>query len=462
MKTHKRTHTGERPYTCSQINCQRSFTTPHSLKSHLKTHRKLTDSGQFPVQETQNPTHDIINEDSLSSYAIIPINPTTDQVDNTNTAYISNIKTEGTTILTLNDLTFNLSPTGSILQIETAFSSSDRKIIDDNFSKEEHFEMDDGSKNTANDGLLSSKPENAFGKDESTLAPLNLEQKIVRDGIQSTIAELSDVNDDTASSCNMFTIKDLINTDHNVDDMLEKPSSQSQLFDTNLESLAFPDEANTLLLNNMSEQSAALELAIASEEEIPSPWIDVMALAAEPALRTESWSEMNAFPTAVHSLVDLVGPEPSPLQIERQVEGSTIQTTTEPNPIPQEVITNYKTKERNILQEITADADICKCTDCKCDQSRNCQNCTPEPTRCDKTTSQLNIVNEIVSCLQNQRTTDIAANCGSCCVVICFKTLEQLQRVFKENCCSQEPQSGSCCRDKTKFQDIYHDEESCK
>nr|CAD7428193.1 unnamed protein product [Timema monikensis] len=41
LKTHNRTHTGERLYSCAFSDCAASFTTSHSLKAHsMKVHNK--------------------------------------------------------------------------------------------------------------------------------------------------------------------------------------------------------------------------------------------------------------------------------------------------------------------------------------------------------------------------------------------------------------------------------------
>lgn len=248
-------------------------------------------------------------------------------------------------------------------------------------------------------------------RDQQQLDGLNLQQEIMQNGLQNTIAQISEsknfpnnpkrykiVADEfsdqiTAIGCEnqtFYTNNSIIDDDklfNNTEEIIG--NVKSNCFDNSNSLDCINLENNSNRTDNHDYQirsnSEAVELAIASEEEIPSPWIDVMALASAPSLRTESWSEFNAFPTAVHSLVDLAGPEPYPLELgsdfHSNVNLTTIVDAEDGLKVVRSVaeedacLSTINKSDRNILHEITADADICKCVDCKCDSVQNCQNC---------------------------------------------------------------------------------------
>lgn len=286
---------------------------------------------------------------------------------------------------------------------------------------------------------------------------LSLQEKIMQNGLQNTIVEMTQ-NSSSSSFLENTTL-----------------SQEQEVFE-NLSFIHQEEESN----NPINEQEA-VELAIASEEEIPSPWIDVMTMTAEPALRTEeSWPELNAFPTAVHSLVDLVGPEPYPLELETErnvnqtlmdnvnivineapseqiilnstsVCNSTNQSNISMETFPIKELTNHR---RNILEKITADADICHCENCDCSETKNCHNClstslasTTLSSSSSLSSSVENFDNpsELLPNLVGKCPSDQTKNCdSSCAVVICVKTLQQLQTVLN-TCCKVTSNCAVAC-----------------
>ncbi|XP_015178884.1 PREDICTED: uncharacterized protein LOC107067682 isoform X2 [Polistes dominula] len=548
LKTHKRTHTGERPYTCTYKNCKRSFTTPHSLKSHIKTHNKIVNNEDVSQQDTiddsienqrdksqivkdiRNET-DCVNDATVSSFDISL--PADDAQEHKSIAYIAtsdnNEHISETSILNiLNDnsinkeleynidneiincpnetITVNLLSTNNILnsfdsQTICNFDNEDYKKfhhVDDSNMESKITDMIKAQNEIYEPEVLPCSLSNLHSdiSDHKSPNPLNLEQKIIQDGLQSTIVEISEgthfnskplvrENDFTNNLMNE-TLKNknnnattLYNNETSQDRNILNSSDPVQLFNEELENLSFihgaklqteslevmtHSLASNALINGPSE---AVELAIASEEEIPSAWVDVTALATAPVLKTESWSELNAFPTAVHSLVDLVGPDPYPLEIENQfhntqnlerVNAVSIDTAIS-NPIETKSKENendvhkvdylrYK-KHRNVLQEIAADADICKCIDCKCNHLQNCQDCTNNSTLSDITKKDILLKNVNNECLQIEcACNSISGNGESCCVVVCLQTLQQLQKIFNTNCC-RDVNADICYKEKS-------------
>lgn len=311
---------------------------------------------------------------------------------------------------------------------------------------------------------------------------LDLNEKIIQDGLQKMMGQCAQPEQQLGDT--------FVGSDNSVSpNFFNDTSISSDLFA--LSDKVVPIESEKISNDNSGSigQLEAVELAIASEEELPSPWIDVMALATSPSLRTQSWDELNAFPTAVHSLVDLAGPEPYPLELEQETRSAetlakldtvdarssgccstgnkskanveivpTNRLETLKSILPTTAKENKSDckskKSRNVLQEITAEADICKCTDCKCDNQRNCQNCNssvnseevPKKVTSDNhedankratQNCQVKTVDEFISCLQTECLCNSGpGGCGSCCVVICLKNLQQLQRILTENCCT--------------------------
>lgn len=242
-------------------------------------------------------------------------------------------------------------------------------------------------------------------------------------------------------------------------------------------------------------QSSAMQLALASEVEIPSPWVDISVLANNSVLPTAPVTSCAvALPTNVASYVHL----PYNIVSNNAVLSNTYQEINGNVDIIDEILNDnqgshdqdisindlndFLTNEyseaagnlnefefpisnrinencQRALKEITADADICSCSNCRCDPLKGCVGGCGENRPCHSSTvpettvpivekksggccsnknqaitardllADLNSLNQHNNCTCSSTADGIQSGC---CVIVCLKTLENLRNVLQD------------------------------
>lgn len=324
------------------------------------------------------------------------------------------------------------------------------------------------------------------GKEGETLedTEVGLEESSIITEIENASLDLYDIdlNDKLSSNnieMNTFSVNDIFNSALVFQDSAETKNSSGP--NVNIISVKTIRPANNreaangvdpLALENNSvdliEQiytPEALEMSLACEEETPSSWIDVMSLVNNSPINvfehsTIDENQVQAVLTGIQSYTNLDDPP---------LFNSTNITIGNPNNLfNQNYLSNGITKisinKPNILKEVTAAADICKCEDCKCGPYGNCNHTELSNTRNVLESSGCcgsKQIDDPVCCgtkidqcskIQSKLGTGILnKDCieSNCCVVVCLKSLEQLKQILQlaNGCGNLQQLSIGCVRE---------------
>lgn len=235
---------------------------------------------------------------------------------------------------------------------------------------------------------------------------------------------------------------------------------QFQIIDDNGNKINFePQFLNFVTTNNATVSNEAVQLSLADEQEMHSPWVGITSVQnAQTAIipSTPVTSACVALSTAVPSFIDLPTAPTYQIPQENLVVENIFESSQTADEFADFLINNTFANDEPMdvnhkdLKTITADAGICGCIDCKCDPINDENNCmgscgngnlcsgamfknNPDQVEIDtiKLIEEIDSLN--VDTSQNQPSS--SCDCKSqkdaidknCCVVICLKTLETMK-----------------------------------
>lgn len=335
-------------------------------------------------------------------------------------------------------------------------------------------------------------------------------------GTESVDADETINNTESGTLENSSIITEIENSGINMFDMVLNNKNMLELkvpqFDVNLLTNATPQSnlfqnkpADLVDLNKQIRATEAIEMSLVCEEEVPSQWIDVMSLASsqnpsnnfEPLLINEN--PLSAIPTAIQSYINIETPLTNVPQDENtselytdfqytieehqnilnkqkmdsEIDGVINETikkiskesnTSELQPEILYILADNPETERNhnkntdLLKNLTADVNICKCIDCKCGSENDCNSKTSGESCCSSNSTQTTH-NYLKPAVEDTNTStkksscnkfNLSSNCecappqqnqnnnSQCCVMVCLKSLDQLRHVLSlaNKCCS--------------------------